>query len=699
MKIILRNLKVFTFLLFFSGVLFAPDTRLWAQNFTQEERDFIAGNPQITLAYVGGRPPYSYFDAAGSLQGISVDIMSIISEISGLQFTYEVLEKGVRTLDFLTQNPTALVVGVLHENSDFHQPSYVLSDPYYSDVVSLVALKNRSFDALSSSVSYRMVLPKSYAALDAFICQNYPLFTILYCQDVEEGLKMVNDGKADFMAQNMSVILSQLTRPQYNRLTLLPSLIMDENMSVVGLASLENQLIISIINKCIAVLSHRDVSEIVLNHTMATTYRLGFADVLYQYRGELMIILLLLVVISGFVSYSIKTRDKQFDEIDKMNTRLTFAMEQANEAALVKTRFLQRISHDIRTPMNAIVGALDSAEVREQREDLSLDERLEIIKNIRSATFDMEKLVEDIISRTNVLEGNLELQSEVFNLKSKVEKTSEELQMAVSGRVNWVSSVIQTPETYDVSGDLGKYDEIIDLLNELIICFPYPLRSISFFADCLDFDDDKVYSHIKISLVSAVSIDALYENDPRRIPLMNLSDLMGGAASFNLYNDIRLDISVTLPFQKTVKEGKKTVDGEREAITSLLNFKTDKDIRFLVIDDNEINVEILTHLLSAGGIVCDSAGNGRDGVKLFCDSEPGRYKAVVMDIRMPVMNGNDATREIRNSGRTDARTVPIIAFSANYATTDISTSINAGVNGYLKKPLEVQKLVQMLNTL
>ena len=116
----------------------------------------------------------------------------------------------------------------------------------------------------------------------------------------------------------------------------------------------------------------------------------------------------------------------------------------------------------------------------------------------------------------------------------------------------------------------------------------------------------------------------------------------------------------------------------------------------LLAEDNELNREIAQTILEMNGLRVECAANGQEALDLFCCEPPGRFDAILMDIRMPVMDGLEATRRLRTSGRPDARTIPIIALSANAFDEDSKKSIASGMNGHLSKPIEVDKLLDVL---
>ena len=118
--------------------------------------------------------------------------------------------------------------------------------------------------------------------------------------------------------------------------------------------------------------------------------------------------------------------------------------------------------------------------------------------------------------------------------------------------------------------------------------------------------------------------------------------------------------------------------------------------RILLAEDNELNREIAQTLLEMNGFTVECAADGQQALHQFRDGAPGRFDAILMDIRMPVMDGLEATRRIRTSGRPDARTIPVIALSANAFDEDSKKSLESGMNGHLSKPIEIEKLLEVL---
>ncbi|GHV43311.1 hypothetical protein FACS189490_13430 [Clostridia bacterium] len=165
---------------------------------------------------------------------------------------------------------------------------------------------------------------------------------------------------------------------------------------------------------------------------------------------------------------------------------------------------------------------------------------------------------------------------------------------------------------------------------------------------------------------------------------IQLSSRLGEGSAFSF--------TIVLPYAK--------VDGEDNADATVDYKSRMRGKRVLLTDDVEINVEIASFILEDVGIEVDTAVNGREAVDKFLSHEPGWYDIILMDIQMPVLDGLEATREIRrNETRPDARTIPIAAMSANAFDEDMRVSVESGMNGYITKPIDNDKLYELLNEL
>ena len=174
----------------------------------------------------------------------------------------------------------------------------------------------------------------------------------------------------------------------------------------------------------------------------------------------------------------------------------------------------------------------------------------------------------------------------------------------------------------------------------------------------------------------------------------NLVDLMGGTISVESTQGegstfrVEIELRCGTPSEEADRPNETTLSTD---INNVL-----EGLKVLVAEDNDINAEILEELLSYEGISCDRTVNGQEALERFLQTKPGYYDAILMDIQMPVMNGYDAARAIRNLDRPDAETIPIVAMTANAFAEDIQKATEAGMNAHLSKPIDMEMLKEVL---
>ena len=163
--------------------------------------------------------------------------------------------------------------------------------------------------------------------------------------------------------------------------------------------------------------------------------------------------------------------------------------------------------------------------------------------------------------------------------------------------------------------------------------------------------------------------------------------------------DVGIDFFLPKPFfmssfRRAIEQIHGT-DREEEAVAEDVDIEL-SGLKILAAEDNEINAEILEELLSDEGVTCEIAHNGREAVEKFTTSKPGTYDLILMDVQMPVMNGYEATRAIRASGHGEAKTIPILAMTANAFDDDVKMALNSGMNAHMAKPIDIEKMKKMI---
>ena len=386
------------------------------------------------------------------------------------------------------------------------------------------------------------------------------------------------------------------------------------------------------------------------------------------------------------------------------------AAEEANKANEAKSEFLSRMSHDIRTPMNAIMGLTDIAR---QNED-NVPKIMECLKKIDVAGKNLQQLVNDVLDLTQIESGELKICPQKMNVRELVNTLELTLQGAAADRELTFRCRMHDIGYPYLTADVMRVEQIyMNLLSNAIKYTPAG-GSVWF-----DVSEKKAPSEGKVLLAAEVrdngiGMDAefmkvMYSEFARAVDtrvnkvrgsglglaiVKQIVDLMGGTieAESEPGKGTAFRVTLELPYceeesngdgQKT--EGKQETDGSEEHV---------KGMHLLLAEDNDLNYEIEAELLSMHGITCDRAENGQICVEKFNAAPAGTYQAILMDMQMPVMNGIEATRKIRALSRPDAKTVPIIATTANAFKEDMERCFAAGMNAHMSKPIDIHKLIE-----
>ena len=376
----------------------------------------------------------------------------------------------------------------------------------------------------------------------------------------------------------------------------------------------------------------------------------------------------------------------------------------ADAVSQAKTDFLSRMSHEIRTPMNAISGMTTIAKSVVTDPDKTLD----CLEKIELSNVYLLNLVNDILDMSRIESGKLELSYEALDLSALL-FSLESLFLAQAQEKGLTLRL----EDGRSGNRLLRADSL--RLNQVLV---------NIIGNAIKFTDQGGVT---------IRVEEL-ESEPRAILHFCVTDTGVGiepSALFRIFNPFEqaeagtatrrggtgLGLSIsyrlvqmmggTLEVRSEVNQGSEFFftlgfDYMSEETPSTVQSKTSvqpPDFHgrcVLLAEDNELNREIAQTILEMNGLRVECAANGQEALDLFCCEPPGRFDAILMDIRMPVMDGLEATRRLRTSGRPDARTIPIIALSANAFDEDSKKSIASGMNGHLSKPIEVDKLLDVL---
>ena len=383
------------------------------------------------------------------------------------------------------------------------------------------------------------------------------------------------------------------------------------------------------------------------------------------------------------------------------------AYEAANRANLAKSDFLSRMSHDIRTPMNAIMGMTAIAE-----QHLDNAERIaECLKKIRLSGEHLLELINEVLDMSKIENGSVNLNESHFNLNRMLQTVSEMIRPEVTQKHQDLQIDLQELQHQDVSGDLVRVQQILlNLLSNAVKYTPDGGRirlsvkeklSSTSGVGCYEWivEDNgigmseafqkRIFSPFERAADSRVS--KIQGTGLGLAITQNLVRMMNGTIQVESCLNKGSRFTVTLYLKLADEESPRD---EPPPVAEKISFQ--HQWRILLVEDNDLNREIAKELLEIAGLQVEEAFNGKAALELFQQSQPGYYQLILMDIQMPVMDGYLATQAIRALDRPDAVSIPIIALTANAFADDVYRAKQAGMNEHLSKPLEIDRLMQSL---
>ena len=392
------------------------------------------------------------------------------------------------------------------------------------------------------------------------------------------------------------------------------------------------------------------------------------------------------------------------------NKQLAEALHAAQLASNSKTTFLSNMSHDIRTPMNAVLGFTTLL----AKDAENPDKVREYTKKIMASGQHLLGLINDILEVSKIESGKLVLTEEEFALADLISSIDAIIRPMAGEKDQEFHVEITDIEHEYFIGDETRINQI--LINLLSNAVKYTqkggniwLRIIGLKQHSGQFEririevEDDGYGMTQEYLKTIFDVFTRAENSTTNkvqgtglgmAITKNIVELMGG--TIEVFSEVdkgslfRVEVELGISESRAEEQGKgKSPEAEEEGSLQGLNF--------LAAEDNEINAEILSEILASEGASCEILENGRLVLERFMESEKGEFDAILMDVQMPVMNGYEATRAIRQLPREDADTIPIIAMTANAFVEDEKEALKAGMNVHLAKPIDVGMLKKVIN--
>lgn len=664
-------------------------------SFTQAEKDIIAqySSPETPLTVVCDptRYPYSYVEN-GRLIGILPDYFRALAEYSGISYTFVPCQTREEYLQRRSDGSSDLCLDLrLNVQRDSEIPGSSVTAPYLTLRMAMVTRSDFNGEInVVSTVDQSAVFDEAYAK-DA---------EKLVCKTREEAMQAVLDGKADAAFVYYYTAQAFVNREKSGALTytLLEETTYNYHIAV---SPQVNHALAGILTKAIYAMPNSLIEDISGQYTAYQAKDITFMMLMQMHpEASIGVGLGLAVIVIVFMTGRIHIQKKQAVEARQKAAEMQILAEKADAANRAKTQFLANMSHDIRTPINGIVGLLKINEAHSGEEALVHENR----EKMQKAADHLLSLVNDVLQMSKLENGTEEIHLEPVNLGEISHDIVDIIrQSATEKNIAWAFSGDRAPKyPYVMASPLHLRKVFLNIYGNCIK-FTGPGGTISTRQELVKEEGGTVtYRWIISDTGVGMSKEFLahifepfsqekngarseYQGTGLGMAIVkHLVEQMGGTISVSSQEGKGSTFVITLPFEITSQPEKKEEPAEPRDISGL---------HLLMAEDNELNAEIAKTLLEDAGAKLTTVTDGVQAVEAFRGSAAGTFDAILMDIMMPEMDGLTATRTIRSLDRPDAGTIPIIAMTANAFAEDAQRCMEAGMNAHLAKPLDIAKLI------
>ncbi len=655
----------------------------------KEEKQWLdAHENTIRVGYLTDNLPFCG-EENGKLTGILGTVLDTVQEKYGITIQAVLCSTGAQMNEKLQSGEIDIAGPIIQDFYTQEQFQVILTDAIF-DITPVVIYKGKEYSGSPSTIA----ATETSLYSELMVSLLFPDAEIKEYDTQEECLEAVANGEVGATVIPSSKINILNESPLTKSLSFAE---MAKRQELGMFTTRENRRAATIINKAIDQ-SSNILNGVVLAQNSVSEKKMTLQDVLAEYAGfaigvsAVIIFVLLLLVYSLSVS-----RKKQMAALKEA--------QDANAANIAKTTFLNHMSHDIRTPMNAIVGFTDIAMKR--KPDKEVENCLEKIK--QSSEYLMT-LINDVLDISRIESGKMEYKPVPVDLRDMINTVLAIARGYTENRdLNLYVSREELKIPYVMADELRIREVLLNIISNAVK-FTKDGGTISFVAENAPGNDEHhMIVRFRISdtgigmseeFQSRIFDEFSQENNGARTSYKGTGlgmaiakryvDLMGGEIEVSSIQGIGSTFTVEIPL--LIAEHVQTEEKEK--------IRKDMDLHglhVLLAEDNDLNAEIVTILLEEKGMIVTRTVDGKSALAQFCNTAPGTFDLILMDIMMPEMNGYETTRAIRNlPDRPDGKEIPIIAITANAFAEDVQAALDAGMNGHIAKPIQVDKLLSTL---
>ena len=674
---------------------------------TGEEKAWLKEHGAIRMGFLTGDSGVSTCDpATGEITGTITDYIQFARDCLGNQE----LEFQMVGYDSKEAELGALKSGEIDMVFHFDQSpnlaeEYRVACTNTTWTSNMMAVTNKQhFDENQAN---RVAVPQNKLSLTRYLAVYYPQWEIVDCATPEDAAKLVKDGQADCFVTGVS------SQENYSKEYDFYSVPLPNPAKSCFAVNSGNGILLSILNKTIkAMPANMLTGALAMYKSAARKVTLGefirdnFVKVLLVSSIFAAVILLMILKLLQKARKAEAAARKAANDTQELNAKLQIAAENAESANRAKSTFLFNMSHDIRTPMNAIIGYADLA-ARHSDEPAKLEKYME---NIQVCGQNLLMLLNNVLDLARIENDKTEMEYSVSDVEKDFRNCIAMFQNQADskGQTLTVTTHLLHPYIY---ADVPHLTEVCTNLVSNAVKYTgnggtircdvaqKPGEKEGWCDTVITVADDGIgmsqefQQHIfepfereRTSTVSKVEGSGIGMGIVKK-----LVGLMGGTVEVESKIGVGSTFTVTIPCRIALQE---EAQAKREINPS--NQKCLCGTRILLTEDNDLNAEIATELLQEEGCTVDRAKDGVECVDMLEKAADGTYQLILMDVQMPVMNGYDATKVIRRMDDPQKANIPIVAMTANAFSEDKQVALDAGMNDHIAKPIDMSVLVPTL---
>ena len=683
------------------------------QILTGEEKSWMKEHGAIRIGFLSTDPAIFFMDKeTGQLTGTLAEYVSYAKDCLGnqtLEFVLQEYDNYDELLQALQDREIDMIFYTGRNPYLAEEKGYALTNTAWT--YSLMAVTDeKNFD---ENEVYTVAVPKEKEALKQHIAFSYPQWKLADYDSLDDAADMVTNGKADCFLMGASQAMI------YDNSQNFKSIPLTKTMEACFAVKTGEGILLSILNKTLKAMPS-DMLTSTLAIYDSTADKVTFSDFVKDNMLAFFVAvgLFVLSIISIILVLLQKARKAEAvaklaaNDTQKLNDKLEIALKKAETASLAKTRFLNNMSHDIRTPMNAILGYAQL--MKDELKGKDLPETSEHLKKLQQSGSLLLSIINNVLDMAQIESGKMEIDENYARIED-IRQTLFEIFEDEAKKKNLELHYTINIEHEHILTDITKVKEIfVNILSNAIKYTPSG-GSVMLNIDELACDEPG-YMIVRTSVsdtgigMSRDYLTKIFDAFTRernttksKITGSGLGmsivkkyvDLLGGTIEVESELGKGSTFAVTLKYR--IADESYYVKNNAENPETCSEILEGKNI--LLAEDNDLNAEIAEVILERAGLKIERVEDGIQCVNRIMKMPAGTYDMILMDIQMPQMDGYKATRVIRRLPDKDKACIPIIAMTANAFEEDKRKAIAAGMNGHIAKPIQVDKLLSTLKTI